>query len=76
MKLKDLTPKQRAAIAKRARLNVDSLRQISTGRRGVTAETAIKIEKAAVKLGHDIRRETLCAGCGVCEFAKQARSKA
>jgi DNA-binding transcriptional regulator YdaS (Cro superfamily) len=73
MKLKDLTPKQRAAIAKRAKLHVDSVRQMSTGYRGGSAKTAIKIERAAKALGLVVLRESLCAGCNMCEFAKAAR---
>jgi len=73
MKLKDLTPTQRAAIAKHAKLNADSVRQLSTGYRGASAKTAIRIERAAKKLGLEITRESLCDGCSMCEFAKAAR---
>jgi len=73
MKLRDLTPKLRAAIAKRAKLHVDSVRQLSTGYRGASAKTAIKIERAAKSLGISVPRESLCEGCNLCEFAKAAR---
>lgn len=73
VKLQDLTPKQRNALADRMKMNRDALRHIASGYRGASAEMAIKIERAATKMGLPIQRESLCAACGGCEFAKKAR---
>lgn len=73
MKLKNLTPAQRNALADKMKMNRDALRHISTGYRGASAEMAIKIERAATRMGFAIQRESLCAACGGCELARKAR---
>lgn len=73
MKLTDLTTEQRKRVADLAGSTDDSLRHIQRGRQPVSARLAIAIEKAAKKVGLDVRRESLCAACGGCDLAKKAR---
>lgn len=73
MKIHKLTPTQVAEIAPLVPTTRDSLRHVVTGRRGVSADKAIAIEKAAGKVGLSITRESLNAGCAKCEFARQCR---
>jgi len=39
----------------------------------MSSEAAIRVERAAKRMGKDVRRETLNAGCESCEFAKACR---
>jgi hypothetical protein len=73
MKLNELSPKVRNTLADRMKMNRDALRHIASGHRGASAEMAIKIERAALRMGIPIQRESLCAACGGCELAKKAR---
>lgn len=73
MKLNQLTPEQIAELAPRVPTSRATLRQIATGRRGVSALKAIAIEHAAAEIGLDLRREVMNSGCKVCEFAKACR---
>lgn len=50
-----------------------SLRHAAKGRRGVSADMALAIERAAAQIGLDIRRETLASACASCEFARRCR---
>ena len=72
-KLSQLKPTEREQIAELVPMDPGSVRNISAGRRKASALTAILIERAARKLGLDIRRESMCEGCRKCEFAKAAR---
>jgi len=74
MKLSDLTPKQTQELAPLVPTTPETMRQYVSGRRGVSSVRAIAIEKAAKKMGLDIRRETMNDGCAKCEFAKTCRS--
>ena len=73
MKITDLTPQQVHLIADAMGTSANSIRHVTTGRRGVTAQRAIAIEKAAAKVGLEITRESLNAGCAKCEFARSCR---
>ena len=73
--LDQLTQTQMRELAARAGTTYDSLRHVQAGRRKLSSEAAIRVEKAALKLGLDIRREKMSAGCATCEFAKACRSK-
>lgn len=73
MKISDLTPDQVRELAPLVPTTPGSLRQNVENRRGTSAQRAIAIERAASKLGLDIRREQLNPGCKQCEFAKQCR---
>lgn len=75
MKIHKLTSQQIRDLAPLVPTSEDVLRHIVSGRRGVTAARAIAIERAAGKLGLDIRRESLNEGCKRCEFARTCRSK-
>lgn len=74
MKISDLTPEQVRELAALVPTTAGSLRQNVEQRRGASAQRAIAIERAASKLGLDIRRESLNPGCKQCEFAKQCRA--
>ena len=50
-----------------------SLRHAAKGRRGVSADMALAIERAAAQIGLDIRRETLASACAGCEYARRCR---
>lgn len=76
MKLKDLTVAQRKRLASLAKISDGGLRHAQTGRRNLSADAAIKLERAAKRIGLDLPREGLCAACGKCELAKIARGPA
>jgi hypothetical protein len=76
MKLIDLTPLQRRRLAVLAGCSEGSLRHSSAGRRGISSQMAIRLERAARRMGIVLRREDMNAGCHACEFARQCRRKA
>lgn len=51
-----------------------SLRHAAKGRRGVSADMALAVERAAGQIGLDIRRETLASACAGCDFVRRCRS--
>lgn len=53
----NITPDQRREFARRAQLNEQYLYQCLTGRRDMSADEAIRVEKA---LGGDLTRKELC----------------
>ena len=75
MKLQDLTPTQLRDLAAIAECSADSLRHVVRGRRGLSSQMAIRIEKAAKKMKPKLvlKREDMNAGCGGCEFARACR---
>ena len=73
MKLKDVTIEQRHQIADDAGISRDVLRHLQAGRRPIGPAVAGRIEKAAKRLGLDIRRESMCEACKGCDLAKKAR---
>lgn len=75
MKLSDTTPEQQKRIAALmgGTTTYNSLRHIAAGRVGASASMAVAIERAAKRIGLDIPRESLNAGCRGCEFAKTCR---
>lgn len=73
MKVSQLTPEQIREMAPLVPTSEATLRQVAHGQRGVTAIKAIAIERAAAKIGLDIRRESMNDGCGACEFARTCR---
>jgi hypothetical protein len=75
MKLKDLSRANRKVLANKAKTSIGTLDHIASGVRKASAEMAGIIENAALKLGWDIRRESLCAACKGCELAKIARAR-
>lgn len=76
MNLRILTPTQLKRLAALAKTSYDSLRHVASGRRGASAEMAIRIERAAKRMRLDVRREELNSGCRGCEFAKKCRGDA
>ena len=73
MKLDALTPVQLKRLAPLAKTSYAHLRHVAAGRRGVSSEMAIRVERAAKRMKLDLRREDLNAGCAGCEFAKKCR---
>lgn len=73
MNLIDFTPTQLKRLAALAKTTYGTLRHVAAGRRGMSSEAAIRVERAAKRMGKDVRRETLNAGCESCEFAKACR---
>lgn len=73
MKLPELTPDQLRRLAALAECSPASLRHVAAGRRSMSAEMAIRVERAGKRMRLDLRREDLNSGCGVCEFAKKCR---
>lgn len=73
MNLVDFTPTQLKRLAALAKTTYGTLRHVAAGRRGMSSEAAIRVERAAKRMGKDVRRETLNAGCESCEFAKACR---
>lgn len=71
--LGELSQPEIKKLAPLAGTTYGSLRQVAAGRRGASSRTAIAIERAARRLGWDIRREDLNSGCAVCEFARACR---
>lgn len=78
MEFSDTTPDQQRRIAALigGTATYGSLRHIAAGRRGASAEMAVAIERAAARIGLEIRRESLNAGCKGCEFARACRKAA
>jgi len=73
MKLIDLTPLQRRRLAALAGCSEGALRHASAGRRGISSQMAIRLERAAKRMGLVLRREDMNAGCRSCEFARFCR---
>lgn len=73
MKITGLTVPQRKRIAALAKTTDGGLRHVQAGRRQASADLAIRIEKAAKRIGVELRREDLCAACGGCELARAGR---
>lgn len=73
MNLIDFTPTQLKRLAALAKTTYGTLRHVAAGRRGMSSEAAIRVERAAKRMGKDVRRETLNAGCESCEFARDCR---
>jgi transcriptional regulator with XRE-family HTH domain len=75
MKLTDLPPKIRNQLADKAGVSRGTLRHVAAGRRNVSSEAAITLERAAWRIGLDLRREDMARGCASCEFARRCRMK-
>jgi DNA-binding transcriptional regulator YdaS (Cro superfamily) len=73
MKLSALTPDQIRELAPLVPTSVSALRQNASLHRGVSAQRAIAIERAASKIGLSVPRESMSPGCAQCEFAKACR---
>jgi len=62
---------QRKVFAKHVKSTVNSFKHTAYGRRRITPETAVRIEKATVRMGLDvIGRTELNETCARCEFAR------
>lgn len=73
MTLSGLTPDQLRRLATLAQCSPASLRHVAAGRRSMSAEMAIRVERAAKRMRLDLRREDMNSGCAGCEFAKKCR---
>lgn len=71
--IRRLTAEQLRQLSAKSGISYDMLRHYARGRRGIKSLTAINIEKAARKIGLDLRREDLNSGCARCEFARSCR---
>lgn len=69
-RLSNLTPEQRRSLATLVPTSEATLRQYGYGTRQPSAAMAIRIEKAAEKIGLSIPRSGLAAGCATCEYAR------
>jgi DNA-binding transcriptional regulator YdaS (Cro superfamily) len=69
-----LEPKQRLRFAKLAKSTEASLRQYAEGRRNISPDLAIRVEKAASRMQiiPIINRTDLSATCQSCEYARFA----
>ena len=66
-----LNLKQRERFATLAGTTPGSLRHVVEGRRGISAELAVKLEKAAIRMGVTmLSRTELNGACAKCEFAR------
>jgi hypothetical protein len=72
-KLTEVTIAQRRRIAALAGTSDAVVRHIQSGARQASSTMAIKIERAAKRIGLDVPRESLCAACGGCDLARKAR---
>lgn len=71
-----LKPEQRVRLAALAKTTAGSLRGNIEGRRGISSDLAIRVEKAAVKLGvQGLSRTDLNATCSRCEYARACMRK-
>ena len=73
MTLNDIDPKKRKRLAALAQTTDRTLQHIQAGRRQASAAMAIRIERAAKRIGLEVPRESLCAACGGCDLARKAR---
>jgi DNA-binding transcriptional regulator YdaS (Cro superfamily) len=74
-KLEDLDVGERHRLAKLVPTSEPTLRQIANGTRQASAGMAIKIERAAAKIGLKIFRSDLAAGCAMCEYARECERR-
>lgn len=71
---RDLDPKQRKRFAALAGKTAGSLRHVVDGRRGISSDLAIKLEKASVRMAlKPLDRMALNETCGKCEFARYCK---
>ncbi len=71
---RSMTPAERKVFATLAKSTDGSLRQAAEGRRGISADLASRIERAAVKIGaKPISRMELNETCAKCEFARYCK---
>jgi hypothetical protein len=73
MKLEDLTPTQLRRLAALTPCSEGSLRHASKGRRRLSSQMAIAVERAAKRMKLLLRREDMSTGCERCEFARACR---
>lgn len=69
-----LEPKQRAVFAKYVKSTDSTLRQYAEGRRNISPDLAIRIEKAAARMQiiPIVNRTDLSQTCAKCEYARFA----
>jgi hypothetical protein len=70
-----LTHRQLGRLAPLAKTTQGSLRGYQNGMRRMSAEMAIRVEKAAKRLGLNLPRELHAGGCSTCEFARICRKE-
>jgi len=74
--LSDLDVATRHELAAEMSTSEAVIRHIATGRRQASSGMAIRIERAAAKIGLHIPRSDLSSACATCEYAHQCeRSK-
>lgn len=69
---RQLTPAQRLVFARHAKSTPGALRGPIEGRRGISPDLAIRLEKASVRMrvGEPVMRTELNETCGRCEYAR------
>lgn len=65
-----MTPEQRKRFAVLVKSTPGSLRHVVEARRGINSDLAIRMEKAAGRMGVALSRTELSSVCGKCEFAR------
>lgn len=65
-----LDMKQRARLSRLAGKTPGSMQHVVKGRRGISSELAVRLERAASKMKMEISRTDLNPTCGRCEFAR------
>lgn len=70
-KLKNLDAPLRQKLAALVPTSDAMLRQYAAGTRTPSAGMAIRIERAAERMGLSIPRSQLAAGCATCEYARR-----
>lgn len=70
---RSLSPAQRKVFARHAKSTAGALRGPVEGRRGISSDLAVRIERAVVKIhAQPISRTELNETCNKCEFARYA----
>ena len=75
IKLKNLDPAQRQKLAALVPTSDAMLRQYAAGTRQASSSMAIRIERAAERMGLSIPRSQLAAGCATCEYARHCEKR-
>lgn len=71
-----MKPEQRKEFAKLVGKTVNSFRHVAEGRRGISSDLAIRIEKASEKVDMpQFSRMELNETCRKCEYARQCAGK-
>lgn len=73
--LQDLDTEQRDKLADLARIPRGTMRQYASGWRTPSADAALRIRKAALRMKLIIPQSTLATACANCEYAKRCEKQ-